>query len=296
MENSAPRIALIVLTYRFPEITLRCLESISKNVPDAFTLFLVNNSPEDGSAELLQKGLAATGMDYRYLESPGNLGFSGGMNLGMRRALKDGFSHMALLNNDTVVDPDFGERLREEVRSHPYEVLAGLIVDPVSRKPTYNIGNLSRWTFRVEHIFRRDYGADFDFVSGCFVVFPSQVLKKIGLLREDYFMYAEDTELCIRLTKAGVKILYCPSIVVAHTFGSSADRSRVPKEYYLTRNHTHLVFLHGSPLQKLVYASFLTKLVLNQIRHPERISQIVPGILDAIRGRMGQRSKKPELT
>jgi N-acetylglucosaminyl-diphospho-decaprenol L-rhamnosyltransferase len=290
VQTIAPRIAVVVLNYRFPEITLQCLESLSAGSPDDFAIYLVDNSPGEDSESILRAGLARTGRQYRYLASPVNGGFGSGMNIGVRAAIADGFTHVAVLNNDTLAHPDFGIRLREETMRRPNEVLAGLILDTDTHEPSFNIGNLSRWTLEVEHVLDRKYGGKLDFISGCFAVFPVSALRVAGLYREDYFLYAEDTELCLRLKAAGYAFHYCPSIVISHRPGSSADRIGTPKQYYLIRNHTHLVFTRGTYLQKIVYALYMVAVLINQTRHPKIFRMVMSGILDALRGRMGVRA------
>jgi GT2 family glycosyltransferase len=285
------RIALVILTYRYPEITLRCLASLSGSTEENLTLFLVDNAPEEKSTEILRTGLIATGMDYRYIASSENRGFGDGMNLGMRAALSEGFSHIAILNNDAWVAPDFGQRLREAVARNPGDVLAGLVLEPETNRPTYNIGRIAPWTLEVRHTFHTSQDTPFDFVSGCFTVFPADVLRRAGPFRDDYFLYAEDTELCLRLKKAGVRIRLCPSIVLFHRHGSSADPSGLPKRYYLVRNHAHLVFLHGSAGQKTVFLLYTLVVIISQVMTPHNFFQILAGLHDALRGRMGRRIK-----
>lgn len=289
METTAQRIAVVVLNYRFPEITVRCLESLAAGNPSEFAIYLVDNSPDADSEAVLRAALARTGREGRYLAAPFNGGFGSGMNIGMRSAVGDGFTHVATLNNDTLAEAGFGARLREATARHPDDVLAGLILDTDTREPSFNIGNLNRWTLEVEHILDREYAGIPDFVSGCFAVFPVKVLEAVGFYREDYFLYAEDTELCLRLRSAGVVIRFCPAIVISHRPGTSADRTGTPKQYYLIRNHTHLVRTRGTIAQKFAYAVYMGAVLLNQARHPRVFRIVKAGLGDALRGRMGQR-------
>jgi GT2 family glycosyltransferase len=290
MQAGSNRIALIVLNYRFPEITLRCLESLGACDSKTFTVFLVDNSPEDGAAEILRSGLAAAGLEHRYIASAENLGFGDGMNQGFRAAIREGFTHVAPLNNDTVAEPGFGRALAHAVERFPNRVLAGLVVDEATGEPSFNIGSFGKWTLTVRHLLTRDASVEPEFVSGCFAVFPVDVLNRIGFYREDYFMYAEDCELSIRLKQAGEIIRFCPDMVLAHSPGSSTDRIGTPKQYYLIRNQTHLVLLWGTPVQKFVYGLYFLAVLANQIRHPKIFRIVYSGLRDAVTGRMGRLS------
>lgn len=285
---NTPRIAVIVLTYRYTDLTLRCLASMAPSA-QGLHLVLVDNDPTDADAERLKAGLQATGADWRYLPSPVNGGFSGGMNLGMRAALEAGFTHVALLNNDTVVAPDFGIRLREETERFPHDVLAGTVLDETTGLPSFNVGHLSRWTLEVRHDLSPVPKEPFDFVSGCFVVLPAEVLRRVGLFHEDYFMYSEDTELSLRLKRAGVRLRHRPSIIVKHRTGSSADRDQAPKQYYQIRNHARLVLERGTPLQRLVYGLRMSAALVNQLRRPKVFGTLFSALRDALAGRLGPR-------
>lgn len=285
---TTPRLAVVLLNFRYPEVTRECLKSLSPSGPDAFTVYLVDNSPGAESDAVLHEALRASGLAHRYLPSPRNLGFGDGMNRGLRAALDEGFTHLAVLNNDTKVDPDFGARLREAAIRFPESVLAGKVLDADTGAPSFNTGKLARWTMEVLHAVEGNFRPDF--VSGCFAVFPAKVLRAVGLYREDYFMYAEDTELCVRLRRAGVPIQTCPDIVIRHRSGYSAERSGTPRQYYGIRNHARLVGQHGSPAQKAVYALRMAAVLVNQTRHPRVFRTVWKALWDAARGRMGQRS------
>jgi GT2 family glycosyltransferase len=288
-ERADVAVAVILVHYRFPELTLDCLASLAGGNLAECTVFLVDNSPGDGSRETLLHGLAATGAEHHYIAAPSNLGFGGGMNLGIREARRRGFSHVALMNNDVVAKPAFGTRLLAEIRKTPGTPLAGLVVDADTGRPSYNIGRISPWVCLINHVFTLDPDVAFDFVSGCLAVFPLSVLDRTGIFREDYFMYDEDTELCMRIRAAGIPLRFCPSVVVAHRHGSSADRLRLPKLYYLIRNHTHLMLLHGNPTQKSVYMLFLAAILLRQTLSPRRFRRTWAAVTDALYGRMGMR-------
>jgi GT2 family glycosyltransferase len=284
----APRTALVLLTYKATAMTLECLESLAKSGPDAFTVFLVNNHPQDESGVILIRALESSGLPHRYIESPVNGGFSGGMNLGIRAALAEDFSHIGVLNNDTTVSPDFGSRLLHEISRHPGAVLAGSIVDAATGLPSHGIGVIEPRTLQVRHVFEIDYAGKVDFVSGCFLVAPSGVWNRVGIFRDDYFMYAEDVELSLRLKKADVPIVYCPSLTIRHQGGASADKSQMPKDYYRMRNQTHSILLHGSRAQKSLYFGYLALLLIYKLRNPPIFMQFVRGIRDAVRGRLGR--------
>ncbi|HAO99325.1 MAG TPA: hypothetical protein DCQ83_04710 [Fibrobacteres bacterium] len=290
MKSRPPRIALIILTYRFPEITLRCLESLSSSKSEnPFTIFLINNYPEDGSGGVLQEGLSSTGMETRYIEAPRNLGFTGGMNLGIRTALKENFSHLVLLNNDTTVRSDFGHNLQKEIEQWPNDVLAGLVLDAVTHLPSANIAIVTPWTQQIKNIFSTEYDGEVDVVSGCFAIFPVEVFRQVGLFFEPYFMYREDFELCLRVKRAGFIIRCCPSMVVFHEVSASSGKVGVPTYYYAIRNQTHAILRHASFVHKLAYLGYMFFLLLYKLRQPRIFLVLCAAMRDAFLNRLGVR-------
>ncbi len=283
-----PEIACILLNYRNPEDTLACLRSFLDDGVRGFRFYVVNNHAADGSGEALRGFLESSGLPHQYLEPGENLGYTGGVNLGVSRALADGAGHVMLLNNDTAVSRGFCEAALAAARDYPDRVLAGWVADWETGEPSANTGRITPWALHVRRILDpRDTG-DFDFVSGCLMVVPAAVFRKVGLLDDRYFMYREDLDFCLRLKAAGVKLLYVPAMSIRHKVSSAADRTSTPKEYYRVRNQTHIVWRHGKPLQRLAYLGFIALVLAYNARRPAIFSAFARGVLDAFRGRLGK--------
>ena len=281
------RLACILLNYRNPEDTSACLESLARSRFDG-KIFLVNNFPEDGSGIMLRAALEGSGIPFLYLEPGVNTGFAGGCNLGIREALRENFSHILILNNDTVVAPDFFDEASRLAALHPDEVLAGKILEIGTEAATHNIGSLSSLTGRVRHIFDPEYKGEIDFVSGCLMIVPCAVLKKTGLFDEKLFMYCEDMDLCMRFKREAVHIRYCPSILIHHKFSASAKASGLPKERYIQRNQTYVILRRGNILQKMSYSLLLLVLPFYKaLIRPRLAGQAVRGAWEGVRGRLG---------
>lgn len=284
------RIAIVLIHYRSLADTVSCLESLGRAKTGDVRIFLVNNHSGDGSRAALETSMQATGIPAEYLDPGFNSGFAGGCNLGIRRALDQGYDHVLLLNNDTVVPKDFLENLERCADAHPDEVLAGKVVDAATGGPTHNIGTLSPWTGRVRHILDNDFSGPIDFVSGCLMLVPRAAFKRAGLFDERLFMYCEDMDLCLRFKREGIRIRYCPEFGVRHLFSASAKRFRLPKEYYIQRNQTYVILRRGSLVQRVFYVGFLVLLPFYKaVRRPGDLWDAVRGAWDGILGRTGKR-------
>ena len=287
-----PSIACILLNYRFPEDTLECLRSLRDSGREVFKIFLVNNHAADGSGPVLREFLEGSGLAHAYFEPGENLGYTKGMNLGIEKALEEGFGRLLFLNNDTVADPGFAAEAQAAARAHPEAVVAGTVLDAGTGLPSYNIGRITRWTCQVEDILALDPGGPIDFVSGCMMLVPASVVRRIGGFDERYFLYREDFDFCLRLKRAGIPIAHWPALRVRHKVSSATDRTGTPKDYYRMRNQTHIILHRASPLQAACYCLFLAALLAYKARHPAVFREFLAGARDALIGRLGPRAGK----
>ncbi|MDQ3000442.1 MAG: glycosyltransferase family 2 protein [Fibrobacterota bacterium] len=279
----------ILINYRNPDDTIACIASLAASKAEGFRILLVNNHAADGSEAPLRAALKVSGMEYVYLDPGGNIGFTGGVNLGFAKALEAGAAHVMLLNNDTVVASDFAAHVREALERHPRDVLAGRILEFDTGEVSWNIGRFSRWTGQVIHVFDADYAGEVEFVSGGLMIVPGEVWRRLGGFDDRYFMYCEDVDFCIRLKRAGIRIRYCPAISIRHKTSSSTKRSGTPKEYYRIRNQTHIVLNRGRTGQKALYLGFLFLMMFYKLaRRPALFSQAFRGALHGLSGRLGK--------
>ena len=95
-------VAVVTINWNGWQMTLDCLSSLRASRGASWRLYIVDNASTDGSVEKLRD----LGSDVVLLELPVNGGWTGGNNLGIRRALQDGYSRIFILNNDALVEPD----------------------------------------------------------------------------------------------------------------------------------------------------------------------------------------------
>ncbi len=178
---------------------------------------------------------------------PENLGFAGGNNRGIERALTGGAEYVCLLNNDTAVDPGFLNELLQAAGEFPRAGILGSRVLYRSRPDTVWSQGISvrKRTGRVyaTHYNRpvREVPGDprcVDGVSGAAMLLRAATLKETGLFDEDYFLCFEDLDLCLKARARGWEVMTAPASLVYHSVSGSMGgeySSRVV--YYSTRNH-----------------------------------------------------------
>jgi GT2 family glycosyltransferase len=230
-------LAIIILNYRTPKLVGDCLDSLRDQIEDGVGVWVVDNASGDGSAETIRAFIAERGYTFaRVLESPINGGFAAGNNVGIRAV--DAGAYL-LLNSDTLIRPGAVRALRDAISRHPN---AGLIVPRteniegdfdrnafVTPRPLSEfvrgakIGILSRLFRRFDVVAEVPKTAfEPDWVGFCAVVVRREVIEQVGLLDEQFFMYYEDIDYCLRVRRAGFTIVYFPEARVVHLLGGSS--------------------------------------------------------------------------
>ena len=222
-----PLVAVIVVNWNGREVTLECLRSLSALTYPNAELIVVDNASSDGSAAAIRAAYPRV----RLLAMPKNLRFAGGNNAGMREALPHGAEMVLLLNNDTVVDPDFLTHLVDRLESNPRYGMAAPKIYYFDQPDRiwFAGGVVSMWTGTMRHIGIREVDCgqhntvrEIDYASGCCVLVRADVIGKVGMLDESYHMYTEDADWSMRVRRAGYAVVYEPSARIWHKLSVSA--------------------------------------------------------------------------
>lgn len=239
---------IVVLNWNGWRDTLDCVESCRQLEYADRRILVVDNGSTDGSQERLQGAWP----DVEFLQTGANLGYAGGNNAGIRVALARGAAAVWLLNNDARVAPDClthmvaalaADSRTGVVGSKVYYLdrprviaSAGGTVDFGRGGATHHIGKdtLDRGAFET--------AATVDYVPGCSMLVRGETFATIGLLDENYFLYFEDADFCLRARASGVTVRYEPRAVVWHREGAQQggvySRTFV---YYFLRNRLYFV-------------------------------------------------------
>lgn len=244
-----PRVAVIVLNWNGRDDTLTCLASLSAVGHRPLDVILVDNGSTDGSAEAVRVSFP----DVTVLEIGQNLGFAEGNNVGLRHALAHGADYALLLNNDTEVAPDFISLLVDAVEAMPEAGVSGPTIYYFDRPTTiWSAGGAIDWRrgdgqmIGLDEVDEGQYEAvrQVDFVTGCALLARREVIEKAGMLDPRFFMYYEETEWCVRVARAGYKILHVPQAHVWHKIAPAQQAASPRIHYYMTRNR--LLFLRST--------------------------------------------------
>jgi len=194
------------------------------------------------------------------------LGFAGGNNVGIRYAVEKGADYVFILNNDTVVDELFLDKLINYAES---DSLIGILGSKIYYHSEPNIiwfsggyfnrlkGGMSVKGMGVEDNKNFNKVIDVDYITGCTLLVKSEVIKKIGIFDKEYFNYAEDADFCFRAKRAGYKVVFVPSSIVWHKVANTMKGNFSPFYlYFQSKNRLLLVKKNFSKIY-LIYAVFV---------------------------------------
>ena len=288
-----PAFVAVVLNWNGGDDTLEALASLGE-----LPAICVDNGSTDGSDALVEERFP----EVELLRTGANLGFAGGNNTGIRRALERGADWVLVLNNDAVAEAGLAAALEHAASARPDAgLLACTILSADGTEIQYAGASFNArlgYSGRVatnEADDMRDVGR----ADGAALVVSRRALEEAGLLDESLFMYVEDVEWSLRIRRAGFAAVLVPDARVRHKgSGSSGGRSSTTSLYYDTRN-TIVVAERFARLPRGARALRRGVIVgahlVQAIAHPHRVAAtraVLAGWRDARAGRLGQRSSR----
>jgi GT2 family glycosyltransferase len=241
MHTSLPEVAVIVLNWNGKDDTLVCLKSIRAQENIVVHLMVVDNASDDDSVSAIEKYFP----EAEVIETGANLGYAGGNNVGLKRALERGFEYIFVLNNDTLLDPDCLSTLVTDLNTHPEAAavgpktffmdsptticFAGGVLSPEGAPAHVGMGQLDGPQF---------LSCDTEWLTGCAILFRSQALKEIGLFESKFFLLFEDLDWSVRARKLGYKLRFAADAKLWHKASASFGKTFSPLYwYYYSRNN-----------------------------------------------------------
>lgn len=295
MSNSEARAAIVIVNYRTPELTIRCLEALvgERNALDGMEVVVVDGGSGDGSADVLQAALDNPRYDgwVSFLPLDFNGGFGWANNQAMLRLMQrenpPAFIH--LLNPDTVIQPGAVTHLLQAMLRHERCGAAGsqLLEEEGSaaasafRFPSIarefvagsNTPFLGRLFFIKPLLVEGREETKVDWVTGASVMLRVDALKESGLFDDGFFLYFEEVELMHRLRRRGWEVRHVPQSLVLHVGGAStgvgsgkaAEHAILPPYWYKSRRR-FFTLVYGRQGAVAAGIAWLTGYILWRIR------------------------------
>jgi GT2 family glycosyltransferase len=263
-----PLVYIIILNWNGLQDTIVCLDSLASLTYPNFRLVVVDNGSTDGSTDIISKNYPKV----IFVENKENLGYAKGNNVGIRYALENNADYIWLLNNDTVVEQNALLNMVIEAEGDP---LIGIIGSKIyylnSAKKIWFAGAMINWSRGISNhigmnetdVGQYDYVKEIDRVAGCSMLVKREVCNRVGLFDDNFFLYVEEVDWCVRARKAGFKCLFVPSSIVYHRGLASVSLigscSKV-FNYYNTRNFLYLIQKSfNSPLREIILAKVILR-------------------------------------
>lgn len=256
---------VVIPNWNGADYILDCLKSLHAQTQKHIVV-VVDNGSVDNSVDLIEKSYPQTVI----LRNKTNLGFAGGVNVGLKHAIKNGAEYVALFNNDAVADKNWLEYL---VKTALANKEAGIITG----KFLQSDGNTFDSTGECYSIWgvpsARDRGLadkgqreneEFVFgATGGASLYRVSALNEVGLFDENYFAYYEDVDISFRAQQAGWRVMYQPKAVAYHKISATSSRLGNFTRYHATKNICLLYFKNMPGYLLLKYLPlFLIKLIM----------------------------------
>lgn len=248
---ATPEVSVIVVNWNGKHLLDACLSSLRRQTFRDFEVILVDNGSSDGSVAWV----AAHFPEVRILALEANQGFCGGNNAGIRAARG---TYVALLNNDTEVEPDWlGElvghiRVDTTIGACDSKILYFDERDTIwSAGAMYTIAGSGEWRGHGRKDREISEPAEVFTAVACSAIYPRRVLDEIGGLDEDFFTGYEDVDWSFRARLRGYRIVNVPSSRVYHKV-SATHQYNSPAYVYHGQRNVVAVFVKNMPTALLL--------------------------------------------
>lgn len=260
--NKKPLVAIIVLNYNGKECLSRALQSLSALSYERKEVIVVDNDSQDDSFERAKQEFPRS----IFLQNSDNLGFAGGMNVGIREAERIGADYMWLFNNDATAESNALTSLISFCENHPQAGAVSPVIMNNQGEEWFVSGKISYFRMRAIHDDKEDDAIPYqsEYLSGCALLVPRSTFEDIGLLDERYFLYYEDADISLRIRQSGKKLFVVPTALVQHSERSEQENKK--KIYYLV--YSALLFFHDhtpTVLRPWMYCYELLRRMKNRI-------------------------------
>jgi GT2 family glycosyltransferase len=256
-----PHVSVVLLNYNGRQYIQQCVESVLRSDYSNFELIIVDNSSTDKSIDIIDQN---TDSRISIIRSSKNLGFAAGNNLGAQYAKGD---YLAFINIDTLVDSRW---LTELISVMEYDDTIGVAQPKIlalDDKEIYD--SAGDYIDYFGHCFRRggewherdqgqyDIVHDIFSARGAALITRKEIVEKIGLFDEDFFMTYEDIDFCWRVRLHGKRVVFVPKSIVYHKgqgIVSQDSASLNQFDMHAFKNHFACIFKNYDTAHMIKYA------------------------------------------
>lgn len=293
---------IVIVTFNRLEKLKRSLQCYCAQTVRFRNLIIVNNSSTDGTDVFLTQWIDQNKNNSKFtpflINTTENLGGSGGFYLGEEKAMSLNPDWVFVADDDAYPDADMVEKFHEFINKHDTTDISAICATVMNADRSicyYHRANIEiekGYHFTLKESTPENYITpyfDIDLLSYVGSFMRTDILKNIGLVNKDYFIYADDSEHSIRLRRKG-RIVCVPSIKILHDSGqevmTKGQNQFTWRDYYASRNYIHMLIRH--------YKFCAINRIIHEIRKAKHTKgsisrkMLLDAIIDAIRGHLGK--------
>lgn len=293
-------IGIVICNYNKSAYVVKCIETVLASDYQNFDIYVVDNASTDNSVEAIKKNYKDI---VTVLENKENLGGSGGFNTGIRKVLEGDYKYVYCLDNDVQITPNAIGALHDFLENNPKVGMVGSKVNHL-QMPNYvqQMGLKIRFDcFSAETLYADCLDSVeipeivyCDTVAACSVMLPVKVIREVGMMPEDNFIYWDDMEWGYLVSQAGYQVAAIGASKVYHEMSANMRRENTFSTYYLWRNQLHffMKYTPDSLREKMCFQ--LLSSVFNEIytcmyREEHNVASTIEyAFFDAILGKRGK--------
>lgn len=217
-------ILAIIVTYNGEKYIADCLDSLQKQTQKV-DILVVDNASSDHTCSIIKNEYSTV----KVIDIGYNSGFAHANNVGMQHAMENGYEYVLLINEDTVSDNRLVENLLKYA-DRQTAVAPKIYMNGSMTKVWYGAGKMDFENGLAINCQKElvDIVSEVSFMTGCCMLIHTDILRKVGLFDEKFFMYYEDTDLSLRMYENNIKMMYNPNACLWHRM-----QGRTKKDYYM---------------------------------------------------------------
>ena len=296
------KVGVVICNYNKAKDVIVCIRSVLESKNQDFHIYVVDNASSDDSVQRIRKEYGDN-RKVTLICNNENLGGSGGFNTGLRIAEEQGYPYLMCIDNDAFLDENcLGELISFMEKTPEAGIAAAKIYRAENQGYIQQYGSYIDWNDYCVNSPYYNYPEDntlpeviySDAVPACAMMIRRSVIKEIGFMPEENFLYWDDTEWCYRCHLAGYKVASVGSALACHAMGAKKEDVTTFPTYYAWRNRIYF-FMKFLPENKIgdMADSFLNGIFEIQYEglyrdEPERARTVMAALDDVIHGKMGK--------
>lgn len=269
------KVGIIILNYNNAVATIKCTENVSKLAYNNFFIIVVDNNSTDNSYSVLKKTLHRK---ICLIKTKQNGGYAYGNNVGIKNALEKDCDYVFILNNDVILENDTLSKMVDYGNAHlDVGIIGPALLEFRNQSRVQSTGannNLIKGTSRLinkgklfstlnKEVIYPDY------LGGSCLLIRGSAIKSAGLIPENYFLFYEENEWCLKIKAHGYKVVCLPDAKTYHAGSKSINQINGLSYYFMTRNLMIFEKRNASTWQFIIFILYtFFRTVLRSIKHP----------------------------